>query len=147
MRMQDSIQLGYFRNQSAGFCPILQHCDVTVKNGYFCLLLSDSRPLQRGSPMASPLRNSPVSFSHSTDADSGSNSNLQYHFTDIAHSKDLVNALKFLRQDEDLCDIVLRVGGTNISAHKVVLSASSPYFKAMFTGELLVISVATLFED
>ena len=97
--------------------------------------------------MASPLRNSPVSFSHSTDVDSGSNSNLQYHFTDVAHSKDLVNALKFLRQDEDLCDIVLRVGGTNISAHKVVLSASSPYFKAMFTGELLVISVATLFED
>lgn len=96
----------------------------------------DSRPLQRGSPMASPLRNSPVSFSHSTDVDSGSNSNLQYHFTDVAHSKDLVNALKFLRQDEDLCDIVLRVGGTNISAHKVVLSASSPYFKAMFTGGL-----------
>lgn len=97
--------------------------------------------------MASPLRNSPVSFSHGTDADSGSNSNLQYHFTDIAHSKDLVNALKFLRQDEDLCDIVLRVGCTNISAHKVVLSASSPYFKAMFTGKLPVISVATLFED
>jgi len=30
---------------------------------------------------------------------------------------------------------VLRVGSTSISAHKVVLAASSPYFKAMFAGK------------
>ena len=87
---------------------------------------------------ASPHRNSPVSFansSHSSDSDS-SCSSAQYDFTDVAHSKDLVNALRFLRQDEDLCDVVLRVGSTSISAHKVVLAASSPYFKAMFAGKL-----------
>jgi len=87
--------------------------------------------------MASPHRNSPVSFSHSghsTDSDS-SIASAQYLFTDVAHSKDLVTALRFLRRDEDLCDIVLRVGSTSISAHKVVLAASSPYFKAMFAGK------------
>ncbi|KAJ7386447.1 UDP-N-acetylglucosamine transferase subunit [Desmophyllum pertusum] len=95
----------------------------------------DSRPLHRGSPMASH-RNSPVSFAnsgHSSEGDSSS-AGPQFFFTDIAHSKDLVTALKFLRQDEDLCDVVLRVGGSSISAHKVVLAASSPYFKAMFAG-------------
>lgn len=89
--------------------------------------------------MASPHRNSPVSFSHSghsSDSDSGS-TGPQFLFSDVAHSKDLVNALRVLRQDEDLCDILLRVGGTTISAHKVVLAASSPYFKAMFAGKEL----------
>lgn len=87
--------------------------------------------------MASPHRNSPVSFAHSShSSDNDSNcAGPQYYFTDVAHSKGLVNALRFLRQDEDLCDVVLRVGGTSISAHKVVLAASSPYFKAMFAGK------------
>ena len=87
--------------------------------------------------MASLHRNSPVSFSHSghsTDSDN-SIASAQYLFNDVAHSKGLVTALRFLRRDEDLCDIVLRVGSTSISAHKVVLAASSPYFKAMFAGK------------
>lgn len=88
--------------------------------------------------MASPHRNSPVSFAHSGHSgDSDSSAGPQFLFTDVAHSKDLVTALRFLRRDEDLCDIVLRVGSTSISAHKVVLAASSPYFKAMFAGKLL----------
>lgn len=90
--------------------------------------------------MASPHRNSPVSFTHSShSSDSDSNcAGPHYYFSDVAHSKDLVNALKFLRQDEDLCDVVLRVGSTSISAHKVVLAASSPYFKAMFAGKFFL---------
>ena len=86
--------------------------------------------------MASPHRNSPVSFAPCTHC-SDSSTGPQFLFTDVAHSKDLVTALRFLRQDEDLCDIVLRVGSTSISAHKVVLAASSPYFKAMFAGKIL----------
>ncbi|XP_068726109.1 kelch-like protein diablo [Montipora capricornis] len=88
--------------------------------------------------MASSQRSSPLSFAHSSPSSDNTNSftGPQYHFTDVAHSKDLVNGLKFLRQDEDLCDVVLRVGSTSISAHKVVLAACSPYFKAMFAGGL-----------
>ena len=92
--------------------------------------------------MASPHRNSPVSFAHSrhrSDSD-GSIGRRQYLFTDVAHSKDLVTALKSLRQDEDLCDVVLKVGSTSISTHRVILAASSPYFKAMFTGKSSVLN-------
>ncbi|XP_022795178.1 kelch-like protein diablo [Stylophora pistillata] len=88
--------------------------------------------------MASPHRNSPVSFAHSPYRGDSESSIVrrQYLFADVAHSKDLVTALKSLRGDEDLCDVVLKVGSTSISAHRVILAASSPYFKAMFTGDL-----------
>lgn len=37
----------------------------------------------------------------------------------------------------ELSDVVLNVGSREpIYAHRVVLSACSPYFRAMFTGEL-----------
>ena len=48
----------------------------------------------------------------------------------------LLQGLQLLRQDHELCDIVLRVGDSKIHAHKVVLASISPYFKAMFTGNL-----------
>ncbi len=50
------------------------------------------------------------------------------------HSEQLLQGLQLLRQDHELCDIVLRVGDAKIHAHKVVLASISPYFKAMFTG-------------
>lgn len=52
------------------------------------------------------------------------------------HSEQLLQGLQLLRQDHELCDIVLRVGDSKIHAHKVVLASISPYFKAMFTGNL-----------
>ena len=89
--------------------------------------------------MASSQRNSPVSFafngSHFRDSDADSSSSPACMFTDVAHSKDFISAVKFLRQNEDFCDIVLQVGAASITAHKVVLAACSPYFRAMFTGE------------
>ncbi|KFO76428.1 Kelch-like 28, partial [Cuculus canorus] len=44
--------------------------------------------------------------------------------------------LNLLRQHHELCDIILRVGDVKIHAHKVVLASISPYFQAMFTGNL-----------
>ncbi|XP_010209942.1 PREDICTED: kelch-like protein 28 [Tinamus guttatus] len=52
------------------------------------------------------------------------------------HSEQLLQGLNLLRQHHELCDIVLRVGDVKIHAHKVVLASISPYFKAMFTGNL-----------
>ena len=45
--------------------------------------------------------------------------------------------LKHLRQNIDLCDVTLVVGEREFPAHRVVLAASSPYFRAMFTNEHL----------
>lgn len=41
------------------------------------------------------------------------------------------------REKEKLCDVVLRVGGRDIMSHRAVLAACSPYFYAMFAGELV----------
>ena len=53
------------------------------------------------------------------------------------HSKQLLNGLNKLRQRRELCDVELCVGNSKVSAHRVVLSACSAYFNAMFTGNLL----------
>lgn len=58
-----------------------------------------------------------------------------YLYSDVAHSKDFLDNLSSLRENEEFCDMVLVVGNTNISTHKVVLASCSPYFKAMFSGK------------
>ena len=40
-----------------------------------------------------------------------------------------------MRQNTELCDVILAVDDVKIAAHKVVLAATSPYFHAMFTSE------------
>uniref|UniRef100_A0A8C6X412 Kelch like family member 28 n=1 Tax=Naja naja TaxID=35670 RepID=A0A8C6X412_NAJNA len=52
------------------------------------------------------------------------------------HSEQLLQGLNLLRQHHELCDVILRVGDVKIHAHKVVLASISPYFKAMFSGNL-----------
>nr|XP_039267693.1 kelch-like protein 28 [Styela clava] len=52
------------------------------------------------------------------------------------HSVGVLCNLDDLRKHENLCDVSLCVGGCQLSAHKVVLSACSPYFKAMFTQDM-----------
>uniref|UniRef100_A0A4W3H3E8 Kelch-like protein 20 n=1 Tax=Callorhinchus milii TaxID=7868 RepID=A0A4W3H3E8_CALMI len=48
----------------------------------------------------------------------------------------LLFLINLLRKHRELCDVVLVVGAKKIYAHRVILSACSPYFRAMFTGEL-----------
>ncbi|NXC90880.1 KLH28 protein, partial [Cercotrichas coryphoeus] len=52
------------------------------------------------------------------------------------HSEQLLQGLNLLRQHQELCDVVLRAGEAKVHAHKAVLASISPYFKAMFTGNL-----------
>ncbi|PNF31547.1 Longitudinals lacking protein-like [Cryptotermes secundus] len=44
----------------------------------------------------------------------------------------IASALDSLKTDEDLVDVTLSCEGQNVKAHKVVLSACSPYFRAVF---------------
>lgn len=52
------------------------------------------------------------------------------------HARATLQELAALRRHRELCDVVLNVGSRKIFAHRVILSACSPYFRAMFTGEL-----------
>ncbi len=52
------------------------------------------------------------------------------------HPKMLLEQISVLRKTNELCDVVLNVGASKIRAHKIILSASSPYFRAMFCSEL-----------
>lgn len=50
---------------------------------------------------------------------------------------DAFSQLFQLKENEKLCDIILKVGDDSVKAHRVVLAAASPYFHAMFTGDML----------
>lgn len=52
------------------------------------------------------------------------------------HPKLILEQISQLRRSNELCDVCLLVGGSKIYAHKIILSAASPYFRAMFTGEM-----------
>lgn len=51
------------------------------------------------------------------------------------HSGATLECLQALRSEQQLCDVKLVVDGHTMSDHKVVLAATSPYFRAMFRGE------------
>ena len=56
--------------------------------------------------------------------------------TSEKHPRHTLEAINVLRKHRELCDVVLNVGSKKVFAHRVILSACSPYFHAMFTGEL-----------
>ncbi|CAL1546781.1 unnamed protein product [Lymnaea stagnalis] len=51
-------------------------------------------------------------------------------------SKSLLSEINQLWIDKELCDVNLSVEGVVIPAHRVILAALSPYFKAMFCSQL-----------
>ena len=56
-----------------------------------------------------------------------------YLFDDDSRRRTLVQCLQVFRREKSLCDVFLHLNNeTKISAHRVVLTASSPYFNALF---------------
>uniref|UniRef100_A0A1B6IDU7 BTB domain-containing protein n=1 Tax=Homalodisca liturata TaxID=320908 RepID=A0A1B6IDU7_9HEMI len=49
------------------------------------------------------------------------------------HQPNFISVFKSLLELEELVDVTLSVEGKHIKAHKVILSACSPYFKLLFT--------------
>ena len=54
------------------------------------------------------------------------------HFTIMKQPKESFEVMNHLRLNSQLCDVTLSADSETFMAHKVVLSAASPYFKAMF---------------
>ncbi|KAL8598586.1 hypothetical protein ACOMHN_013469 [Nucella lapillus] len=55
-------------------------------------------------------------------------------FNIMKHPKEAMEVMHHLRLSGKLCDVALKVGSEEVKAHKLVLAAASPYFRAMFTG-------------
>lgn len=56
------------------------------------------------------------------------------NFTIMKHPKEALDVMSTLRRLTKLCDVTLVVDEDKFLAHKIVLAAASPYFRAMFTG-------------
>ncbi|VDD82369.1 unnamed protein product [Mesocestoides corti] len=108
-----------------------------------------NRPPTAESPVVFRLRQGSTTFSTtfnpSTSATSqepesdhdlflGENSRLPFRSED--HMQRVFLNLNEMRRHNLLCDVVLKAGSVEVPAHKNVLAASSPYFHAMFTGEM-----------
>lgn len=60
----------------------------------------------------------------------------ELEFQMLGYIKDAMKAMELMRFHKMLTDVVLEVGTETFHAHRVILAAASPYFKAMFTGGL-----------
>ena len=58
----------------------------------------------------------------------------------VFYQKDLPNQgfpmMESIRREGKLCDVTLVVGEHSIRAHRIVLAANIPYFRAMFTHDM-----------
>lgn len=57
-------------------------------------------------------------------------------FLTCGHADHILKSINRLRKEKKLCDITLKVGEKEFCAHRVILSACSDYFCAMFTGNM-----------
>lgn len=61
--------------------------------------------------------------------------------TTIFYQKDLFSSgfpmMENIRREGKLCDVTLTVGEHSLSAHRIVLAANIPYFRAMFTHNMV----------
>lgn len=58
-------------------------------------------------------------------------------FASRDHTSEAFQNMEELRSEGKLCDITLVVDGKEIRAHKLVLAASSQYFRSMFAGDMI----------
>ena len=53
------------------------------------------------------------------------------------HRKDVFSKIQTLKNSKMFCDVTINVGSKEISAHKLILASSVPYFYAMFTHDVI----------
>lgn len=84
-----------------------------------------------------PLNNNNTISSSVTNSQQQSTcTNERRYFNSSEYIHKVLQNLNVLRQDTRFCDVEIIAGKSIINAHRVVLSASSPYFEAMFRPDL-----------
>ncbi|OQV14571.1 Kelch-like protein 20 [Hypsibius exemplaris] len=76
---------------------------------------------------------------HSAAATASTNPDeVSFSYTNSQHPKALLQGLQFLRQSDTFCDVILKgqEPSESFPCHRLVLSACSPFFRAMFTSNL-----------
>lgn len=58
-------------------------------------------------------------------------------FHSMNHSERMMKKMEGFVSKRTLCDVVLVAGNKRIPAHRLILSAASDYFAAMFTNDVL----------
>ncbi|KRY65537.1 Kelch-like protein 20, partial [Trichinella pseudospiralis] len=58
------------------------------------------------------------------------------HYISEKHPRAFLEAAQSLQRMCELCDVVIHCGSKQIFAHRLILAACSPYFRAMFTSEM-----------
>ncbi|XP_014670370.1 PREDICTED: kelch-like ECH-associated protein 1 [Priapulus caudatus] len=58
------------------------------------------------------------------------------HFSITEYPKEALGQMNALRGSGKFCDVVVRTGEASFACHRVVLASCSPYFRAMFCGNL-----------
>ena len=56
------------------------------------------------------------------------------HYTSPNHADDLIGSINNLRQQQNLCDVIIYLGDLTLPAHRLVLTACSPYFSNLFSS-------------
>lgn len=61
---------------------------------------------------------------------------LEGSFVNEKHSQSVLESMNRIRSSGKLCDVVIQVEENQFHAHRIVLAANTPYFEAMFSGDL-----------
>lgn len=76
------------------------------------------------------------------DSEITSSANTDEKFISSSHAKGSLEKMKELFIRKKLTDVTLVISDVEITAHRLVLSSASDYFRAMFTGDLLEANMA-----
>lgn len=60
-----------------------------------------------------------------------------YHYETTSLPNEAFDVLIQFFREQKLCDVVIKAGDRKVKCHRVVLSSCSPYFRGMFTNEML----------
>lgn len=72
----------------------------------------------------------------SSESNSNESRSDEYRFLKSGHATHILQSINRLRKKNRLCDVTLKVESREFPAHRVVLSACSDYFCAMFTSDM-----------